>query len=47
MTVTVPKEMNENLESICSKTGLKKAEICRRGLLDQIQQLEDAENARD
>lgn len=38
--VTVPEPLHNRLEKASQKTGLSKSEIARRGLLDQVNELE-------
>lgn len=43
LQVVVPDQMDKRLEALKEKTGLSKSEIARRGVLDQINQLQDRE----
>ena len=40
LNIVVPDQMDERLEEVKKKTGLSKSEIGRRGLLNQIDELE-------
>lgn len=42
--VKLPSKMADELEAVKTQTGLSKSEISRRGILNQIRELEDREN---
>ena len=41
LSFVVSPDMKERLENVTEQTGLKKSEIGRRGVLEQINQLEE------
>ena len=40
LSFKIPKQLHERLENITDNTGLSKAEIGRRGLLNELNKLE-------
>ena len=43
LQVVVPDQMDEHLEALKKRTGLSKSEIARRGVLDQVNELQNSE----
>lgn len=40
LSLVVNEGLNKDLESVCEKNSLSKSEIIRRGILEQIRELE-------
>lgn len=40
LNVNMPENLNQELEDVSEKTGLSKSEITRRGILEQVRELE-------
>jgi predicted DNA-binding protein len=40
MNIVLPEKMSERLKEVSKRTGLSKSEIGRRGILEQLEELE-------
>ena len=45
VNIVLPKPLNDRLDEVTEKTGLNKSEIGRRGILEQINELEGDRSA--